>query len=122
MTDDGAIIKLQHQFCRAAKLADRIQELQSTREEWEQAIANRPDTDYWAQVALLCDIKPPSETTQALTLMLLSDRERNGLTASAMGRIGGSVTAKRGPKFYRKINKMRKTHKGGRPKKVKQST
>jgi len=33
------------------------------------------------------------------------------------GSIGGKQTAKRGPEYFRKIASMRKTRKGGKPKK-----
>ena len=37
--------------------------------------------------------------------------------AAALGFKGGSKTAERGPEYYAKIAAMRKTHKGGRPRK-----
>jgi hypothetical protein len=38
--------------------------------------------------------------------------------AAALGKKGGSVTAKRGSDYFRKIAAMRKENKGGRPKNV----
>jgi len=37
--------------------------------------------------------------------------------AAALGRKGGSVTAKRGSDYFRKLAARRKTHGGGRPRK-----
>jgi len=37
--------------------------------------------------------------------------------AVSLGRRGGQATAKRGPKYFRKIAAMRKTRAGGRPSK-----
>jgi hypothetical protein len=39
--------------------------------------------------------------------------------AVELGRKGGRVTAKRGPKYYKKIQGQRKNFKGGRPPKPK---
>lgn len=41
--------------------------------------------------------------------------KRKNPHAVALGRIGGKTTAKRGPEYYRKINKLRKNPSGGRP-------
>jgi hypothetical protein len=38
--------------------------------------------------------------------------------AAVLGKLGGAVTAKRGPEYFRKIAAMRKTRAGGRPKKT----
>jgi hypothetical protein len=37
--------------------------------------------------------------------------------ASQLGRLGGTVTAKRGPDYFRELAARRKTHGGGRPRK-----
>jgi len=37
--------------------------------------------------------------------------------AVSLGRKGGKATAEKGPEYYRKLQAMRKEHKGGRPKK-----
>ena len=39
------------------------------------------------------------------------------LITAVSGRIGGTVTAKRGPDYYRELQAKRKTGAGGRPKK-----
>lgn len=36
--------------------------------------------------------------------------------AATLGKKGGTKTAKRGPEYFRKIAKMRKNRRGGRPK------
>ena len=38
-------------------------------------------------------------------------------SAIELGRIGGTVTAKRGPDYFRELAARRKTHGGGRPRK-----
>ena len=38
--------------------------------------------------------------------------------AAAMGSKGGSKTAERGPEYYARIASLRKSHKGGRPRKI----
>jgi hypothetical protein len=38
--------------------------------------------------------------------------------AAALGRMGGSVTAKRGPEYFRQLAAKRKTLGGGRPRKT----
>ena len=38
--------------------------------------------------------------------------------AATLGKKGGTVTAERGPDYFRKIAAMRKEHKGGRPPKA----
>jgi len=38
--------------------------------------------------------------------------------AAVLGKMGGKVTAKRGPEYFRKIAGMRKTKAGGRPRKA----
>jgi hypothetical protein len=40
-----------------------------------------------------------------------------GIAASQLGQLGGSVTAKRGPDYFRQLAARRKTHGGGRPRK-----
>ena len=40
--------------------------------------------------------------------------------ASQLGHLGGSVTAQRGPDYFRKLAAKRKTHGGGRPRKESQ--
>ena len=42
--------------------------------------------------------------------------------AVALGAKGGNKTAKRGPEFFKKIAAMRKNRKGGRPKKIADSS
>ena len=37
--------------------------------------------------------------------------------ASQLGRLGGTVTAQRGPDYFRELAARRKTHGGGRPRK-----
>jgi hypothetical protein len=37
--------------------------------------------------------------------------------ASQLGKLGGTVTAKRGPEYFRELAARRKTHGGGRPRK-----
>lgn len=37
--------------------------------------------------------------------------------ASQLGQLGGSVTAQRGPDYFRQLAARRKTHGGGRPRK-----
>ena len=41
----------------------------------------------------------------------------DSLIAEHSGRMGGKKTAKRGPDYFRKIAGMRKSFKGGRPRK-----
>jgi hypothetical protein len=41
-----------------------------------------------------------------------------GTAASQLGQLGGSVTAQRGPDYFRQLAARRKTHGGGRPRKV----
>jgi hypothetical protein len=45
--------------------------------------------------------------------------EAEGQTSAAaeLGRLGGTVTAKRGPDYFRELAGRRKTHGGGRPRK-----
>ena len=55
------------------------------------------------------------ETTKA-ALALVSHLSETP-AAAQLGKLGGSVTAKRGPEYYSKIASMRKTRAGGRPRK-----
>src|ERR1035441_1088262 len=50
----------------------------------------------------------------ALTDDLLS-QSKSSVAAITLGRKGGSVTAKRGSDYFRKLAARRKTHGGGRP-------
>ena len=54
-------------------------------------------------------------TALALTDDLISQAKLPA--ASLLGRKGGSVTAKRGSDYFRKLAARRKTHGGGRPRK-----
>lgn len=45
-------------------------------------------------------------------------RPRRDNPAAALGRLCGKRTAERGPDYFRKIEAMRKTKSGGRPKKA----
>ena len=47
----------------------------------------------------------------------LADHLLETSPAATLGAKGGSTTAKRGPDYFRKIARMRKEHKGGRPSK-----
>ena len=47
----------------------------------------------------------------------LADNLLEESPAAAMGKKGGTATAKRGPDYYSKISAMRKERKGGRPSK-----
>jgi hypothetical protein len=51
----------------------------------------------------------------ALTNDLLS--QAKSPAAASLGRKGGTVTAKRGSEYFRKLAARRKTHGGGRPRK-----
>ena len=50
------------------------------------------------------------------TLVALINAEKTS-PASQLGRLGGTVTAKRGPDYFRELAGRRKTHGGGRPRK-----
>lgn len=50
------------------------------------------------------------------TLVALMNQEKPS-AAMQLGRLGGSVTAKRGPDYFRELAARRKTHGGGRPRK-----
>ena len=58
-----------------------------------------------------------SERTRELlaAAVSLADHLLTVSPAAALGKKGGSETAKRGPEYFRKIAAMRKEHKGGRP-------
>jgi hypothetical protein len=59
-----------------------------------------------------------ARANELLTAALhLADHLLEVSPAAALGKKGGSVTAKRGPEYFRKIAAMRKEHKGGRPSK-----
>lgn len=47
----------------------------------------------------------------------MAKKDKPDPAAVSLGRRGGRATAKRGPDYYRKINAMRKTKAGGRPRK-----
>ena len=55
----------------------------------------------------------------ASAMAMLDELIRQGKLPSAieLGRIGGTVTAKRGPDYFRELAARRKTHGGGRPRK-----
>jgi len=55
----------------------------------------------------------------ARAMAMLDELIRQGKLPSAMelGRLGGTVTAKRGPDYFRELAGRRKTHGGGRPRK-----
>ena len=44
-------------------------------------------------------------------------QESKAPAAIQLGRLGGTVTAKRGPDYFRELAARRKTHGGGRPRK-----
>ena len=52
-------------------------------------------------------------------MAMLDELIRQGKLPSAieLGRLGGTVTAKRGPDYFRELAARRKTHGGGRPRK-----
>ena len=54
-------------------------------------------------------------TTIDMVDKLLNDEKLPA--ASQLGRLGGTVTAKRGPDYFRELAARRKTHGGGRPRK-----
>jgi len=64
---------------------------------------------------------PQGRTTRALELLgdsvVLADHLLTIEPAAVLGKMGGKATAKRGPEYYRKIARMRKTRAGGRPRK-----
>lgn len=67
---------------------------------------------------------PENRTTRcrgllASALVLTADLLQQAKTPSAMalGRKGGSVTARKGSAYFRKLAAQRKTHGGGRPRK-----
>lgn len=49
--------------------------------------------------------------------VFLADHLLEASPAATLGKKGGSVTAKRGSEYFRKIAAMRKERKGGRPRK-----
>lgn len=55
----------------------------------------------------------------ASAMAMLDELIRQGKLPSAieLGRLGGTVTAKRGPDYFRELAARRKTHGGGRPRK-----
>jgi len=44
-------------------------------------------------------------------------RDEKQDAATKLGKLGGTVTAKRGPEYFRELAARRKTHGGGRPRK-----
>jgi len=77
-----------------------------------------------AEAKTLLDTSPelPQGRTQRATELLgdavvLTDHLLTIEPAAVLGKLGGNVTAKRGPEYFRKIAAMRKTRSGGRPKK-----
>lgn len=66
---------------------------------------------------------PERRAQRALELLTAADRLAEALLsvspAAALGKKGGTITAKRGPEYYAQIASLRKTHAGGRPRKPK---
>jgi hypothetical protein len=63
---------------------------------------------------------PEGHTTRANELLgdavVLADLLLTIEPAAVLGKMGGKATARRGPEYFRKIARMRKTRAGGRPK------
>jgi hypothetical protein len=70
---------------------------------------------------LLTTVLPEARAERACELLQaavsLTDFLMDQSPASALGKKGGKVTAKRGSEYFRKIAAMRKERKGGRPSK-----
>ena len=74
-----------------------------------------------ARDILVSTILPEGRSERARELLGAAVRLADDLLAvspaAALGKKGGTVTAKRGPEYYAMIAAKRKTHGGGRPRK-----
>jgi hypothetical protein len=72
-----------------------------------------------AQTLLMAASPPEGRSQRADELLTAAIRLADDLLvespAATLGAKGGRATARRGPDYFRKIARMRKEHKGGRP-------